>query len=146
MFGNVPKALWSRWFKPDEDNRIELSCRALLVREDSGRMVLFETGIGAFFEPKLKSRFGVTEPSHVLLESLAAYGVSPDDIDVIVLSHLHFDHAGGLLTAWSESTPHALCFEHARFVVGQAAWDRACAPHSRDRASFIPELQTLLKA
>ncbi len=146
MFGNVPKALWSRWFQPDEHNRIDLSCRALLVREDNGRMILFETGIGAFFEPKLKARFGVMEPSHVLLENLASYGISPEEIDVIVLSHLHFDHAGGLLTPWSESTPHALCFEHAKFVVGQAAWDRACAPHSRDRASFIPELQTLLES
>ena len=146
MFGNVPKALWSRWFEPDEQNRIELSCRALLVREDDGRLILFETGIGAFFEPKLKTRFGVSESEHILIENLAKIGVQPADIDVIVLSHLHFDHAGGLLTPWSEGKDCSLCFEQATFVVGRAAWERACHPHSRDKASFIPELQVLLKA
>ena len=146
MFGNVPKALWSRWFSPDEDNRIDLSCRALLIREDSGRMILLEAGIGAFFEPKMKHRFGVTQSSHVLLDNLAKIGVSPADIDVIVLSHLHFDHAGGLLNAWTPDHAHSLCFSRARFVVGQDAWERACKPHARDRASFIPELQDLLQA
>src|SRR5690606_24094769 len=99
MFGNVPKALWSRWIQPDEANRIPLACRCMLVREP-GRNVLVETGIGAFFEPKYKERFGVVEDRHVLLDALAEEGLSPEDIDVVVLSHLHFDHAGGLLTAW----------------------------------------------
>ena len=146
MFGNVPKALWSRWFEPDADNRIDLSCRALLVREDTGRHILFETGIGAFFEPKLKARFGVTESNHALIDNLEAIGLSTSDIDMIVLSHLHFDHAGGLLTSWSVDQPLALCFPRAEIVVGRAAWARACSPHARDRASFIPELQRLLEA
>ena len=99
MFGNAPKALWERWADADEHNRIRLSCRCLLIREPS-RWILFETGIGAFFEPRLKDRYGIVEAEHVLLENLAALGLSHEDIDVVVLSHLHFDHAGGLLTAW----------------------------------------------
>ena len=145
MFGNAPRALWSRWCPPDEENRIDLACRALLVREDGGRMVLFETGIGTFFSPDLRERYGVLQPEHVLLRSLAALGVAPEQIDVIVLSHLHFDHAGGVLEPWQEREPAALAFPRASFVVGRRAWDRAIAPHSRDRASFIPELPALLQ-
>jgi glyoxylase-like metal-dependent hydrolase (beta-lactamase superfamily II) len=144
MFGNAPRALWTRWCEPDELNRIPLACRALLVR-DAGRTILFETGIGAFFAPKMKERFGVVEDEHVLLASLANVGVQPDDIDIVVLSHLHFDHAGGLLKAYEEGQAPALAFPRARVVVGEEAWARARNPHFRDRASFIPELITLLE-
>ena len=145
MFGNAPRALWERWVTPDERNRIDLACRALLIREDS-RWILLETGIGAFFEPRLKERFGVQEPHHVLLESLKRLSLSHEDIDVVVLSHLHFDHAGGLLTAWEEGKALELLFPSATFVVSEEAWERANNPHPRDRASFIPELQVLLAA
>lgn len=144
MFGNAPKALWSRWIAPDAQNRIPLACRCLLVKDLDGRNVLFETGIGAFFEPALRERYGVVEERHVLLDSLAAAGVSHEDIDVVVLSHLHFDHAGGLLAAWEEGQPLRLLFPKATFVVGAEHWRRAEHPHPRDRASFIPELQQLL--
>lgn len=146
MFGNAPRALWQRWSPPDDQNRIRLACRALLLEEDSGRNVLLESGIGAFFSPALRERFGVEEERHVLLESLAELGLSHADIDVVVLSHLHFDHAGGLLEAWEDGKPASLLFPKARFLVSRTAWERAVSPHSRDRASFIPELQPLLEA
>jgi glyoxylase-like metal-dependent hydrolase (beta-lactamase superfamily II) len=146
MFGNAPKALWSRWIAPDEQNRIPLACRCLLVKDLDGRNVLFEAGIGAFFEPALRERYGVVESQHVLLDSLAAVGLKHEDIDVVVLSHLHFDHAGGLLAAWESNQPPCLLFPNARFVVGAQHWRRALDPHPRDRASFIPELQLLLEA
>ncbi len=147
MFGNAPRALWSRWASPDELNRIPLACRALLVDGGAGsQRVLLEAGIGAFFEPKLRERFGVVEDRHVLLDSLAGVGLSHEDIDVVVLSHLHFDHAGGLLTAWREGASPELLFPRARFVVGREAWARACSPHPRDRASFVPGLTDQLAA
>lgn len=145
MFGNVPRALWERWAAPDDRHRIDLACRAMLV-QDGDRNILLEAGIGAFFEPKLRDRYGVIEPEHVLLGSLAAMGLSDADIDVIVLSHLHFDHAGGLLSGWVEGEPARLLFPKARFVVGEGAWARALHPHARDKASFIPELHRLLEA
>lgn len=145
MFGNVPRPLWEKWITPDPDNRIPLACRCLLVEGLDGKRVLFETGIGAFFEPKMKERFGVVESSHVLLESLAAAGFSDTDIDVVVLSHLHFDHAGGLLAAWQPDQPPRLLFPNARYLVSRECWQRALEPHPRDRASFIPELQPLLQ-
>lgn len=143
MFGNAPKGMWEKWIPADERNRIPLACRCLLVR-DAGRTLLLEAGIGAFFEPAMRERFGVVEDRHILLESLAAVGVAPEQIDVVVLSHLHFDHAGGLLPAWG--APQELVFPRASYVIGVEAWDRAVHPHSRDRASFIPGLTDLIEA
>jgi glyoxylase-like metal-dependent hydrolase (beta-lactamase superfamily II) len=145
MFGNAPRALWSRWHVPDELNRITFACRALLV-EEQGTRTLFETGIGAFFEPELKERYGVVEPGHVLLDSLARLGLGHGDVDRIVLSHLHFDHAGGLLAPHRTGRPIELAFQRAEIVVGKTAFERAERPHARDRASFIPGLTELLRA
>ncbi|MEN5367800.1 MBL fold metallo-hydrolase [Stenotrophomonas sp. TWI273] len=146
MFGNAPRAVWEKWAVPDDLNRIELACRALLASPLAGKTVLFETGIGAFFEPKLRDRYGVQEPGHVLIESLREAGFEHEDIDVVVLSHLHFDHAGGLLAPWSEGRSPELLFPNATFLVGAEHWARALHPHPRDRASFIPELPGLLQA
>ena len=146
MFGNAPKAVWAKWLPPDELNRVPLACRALLVDDLDGRRVLFETGIGAFFPPKLRERYGVVEDRHVLLDSLAAAGFSDADIDAVVISHLHFDHAGGLLAPYAEGEPPRLLFPRARYIVGREAWERATNPHPRDRASFIPEVPGLLEA
>ncbi|MEZ2416838.1 MBL fold metallo-hydrolase [Luteibacter sp. RCC_6_2] len=145
MFGNAPRAMWARWIEPDEQNRIPLACRCLLVTGLDGRNVLFETGIGAFFEPAMRERYGVVEERHVLLDSLAEAGLGHEDIDAVVLSHLHFDHAGGLLAPWAEGEPARLLFPNARFLVGAAHWERARNPHPRDRASFIPDIVRLLE-
>jgi glyoxylase-like metal-dependent hydrolase (beta-lactamase superfamily II) len=145
MFGNAPRAMWERWIAPDDRHRIPLACRCALVR-DRGRNVLLETGIGAFFEPAMRERYGVVEDRHVLLDSLAEVGVAPGEVDAVVLSHLHFDHAGGALAAWRPGAAPSLVFPRAAFVVGRRAWERARDPHARDRASFIPELVPLLEA
>ena len=145
MFGNAPRAMWEKWAPPDAQNRIDLACRALLATPLAGKTVLFESGIGAFFEPKLRERYGVNEDRHVLLDSLAAAGFKPEEIDVVVLSHLHFDHAGGVLAQWQERAAPSLVFPNASYIVGREHWERALHPHPRDRASFITELPALLE-
>ena len=145
MFGNAPRALWSRWLVPDDAGRVALACRALLL-DDGTRKILFETGIGTFFAPELRERYGVVESDSVLLASLAKLGLSDADIDVVVLSHLHFDHAGGLLAPYRAGGGPELLFRRAQFVVGRTAFARAESPHLRDRASYIPELPGLLRS
>ena len=145
MFGNAPKALWSRWVTPDENNCIMLACRALLLTLSDGKRILFETGVGAFFEPALKKRYGIFENEHCLLNSLHQINLSDSDIDIVILSHLHFDHAGGLLSAWQENHAPRLLFPNAEIWVGNKQWDHACHPHPRDKASYIPVLHSLLK-
>ena len=144
MFGNVPKEMWQKWVEVDDKNRISLSCRAMLIK-DNDKLILCEAGIGAFFEPKLKARFGVVEKNHILLESLAEHSIQPKDIDIIILSHLHFDHAGGLLTAWQEDHHPELVFPNAKYIVSKKSFERAKNPHPRDKASFIPILNELLE-
>lgn len=145
MFGNAPRAVWARWIAPDATHRIPLACRALLARNLAGRTVLFETGVGVPFPPDECERYGIEEPEHVLLSSLAARGVTPETVDVVVLSHLHFDHAGGVLSRWSADAEPRLVFPRARVLVSRAAWERARDPHPRDRASFLPQLPALLE-
>jgi len=145
MFGNAPRALWERWLTPDADHRVELACRALLADGLAGKRVLFETGVGVPFPPDLLGRYGIEERRHVLVDALAALGMPHDSIDVVVLSHLHFDHAGGILRGWEEGRPPALLFPRARVLVGRTAWERARKPHPRDRASFLPELPDILE-
>ncbi|MCJ8278088.1 MAG: MBL fold metallo-hydrolase, partial [Bdellovibrionales bacterium] len=91
MFGNAPRAVWEKWTSVDDLGRIPLACRCLLIETDQYK-ILCETGIGAFFEPKLAERFGVESPDqHQLLNNLKTLGIEQEDIDFVILSHLHFD-------------------------------------------------------
>ncbi len=144
MYGNAPREVWKNWSPPDERNRIPLACRGLLFEPGDGRRILFETGVGAFFEPKLRERFGVEPAEHLLLENLRKHGLSDESIDIVVLSHLHFDHAGGMLSAF-DGNESRLLFPKAKYYVGREQWERARKPHSRDRASYVPPLNALLE-
>jgi len=144
MYGNAPREMWKNWSRPDEKNRIPLACRALLLQTDDGRNILFETGVGAFFDDKLRDRYGVSPKNHILLDSLRDAGFTQEDIHAVVLSHLHFDHAGGMLPAIDDGPPRLL-FPRAKVYVGQDQWKRACEPHLRDKASYIPVLNDLLR-
>jgi len=147
MFGSVPRALWSRWEKPDILGRIQLACRCLLI-EAGNLKILCETGIGDFFEPKMAERYGVqNKDKRELLKNLADLNIKEEEIDYVILSHLHFDHAGGLLPSYQKQRKgdKDLCFPKAYYVVGDTAFQRACQPHLRDRASFVPGLTDKLQ-
>lgn len=144
MFGNAPKALWQQWCPPDENNRIELATRALLIQTDKGKNILLETGVGAFFDKKLRDRYGISEDEHMLLKNLEKVGLEETDIDAVILSHLHFDHAGGLLTPHDTEVPRLL-FPNATYYVGKKQWEQANNPTPREKASYIPLILQLLE-
>lgn len=145
MFGNAPSTLWKKWIKADEKEMIDISSNCLLVRTENHN-ILFETGCGAYLSPDMRERFAVNEETHLLLQALEERGLSDSDISHVILSHMHFDHVGGLLSAWEPDRESDLLFPHALFVVGEDNFKRSKSPHMRDRASFIPKLSDKLQA
>lgn len=146
MFGNVPSQVWKGWINPDELGRIPLACRSLLI-ETQNHKILCEAGVGNFFEPKLAERFGIENPEkHILKESLKIHGISENSITHVILSHLHFDHAGGLLPSYEEmqNPDFQLLFPNAKYIISKGSLERALTPHPRDKASFVSELNSKL--
>lgn len=135
MFGSVPKPLWSRTNPPDERNRIRLAMRCLLL-EGHGRRILVDVGMGDKFSAKLMEIYAV-EPRPTLEDSLLAAGVEPSSITDVILTHLHFDHAGGATVR--TQTGLAPRFPGARWYVQRRNWQNAHAPNPRERASYMPE-------
>jgi glyoxylase-like metal-dependent hydrolase (beta-lactamase superfamily II) len=133
MFGVVPKPLWERKIPADVRNRIRLALTCLLVR--TGREnVLIETGIGDKFDAKLADIYGVDHRPG-LLDDLRVHGLEPEQIDVVINSHLHFDHCG-----WNtrrEGGREVPTFLRARYYIQRGEWQHALAPTERDRASYI---------
>jgi len=146
MFGNAPKTLWTKWVECDELNRIPLACRSLLLKTDK-LTILFETGIGYFMTPKLASRYGVEGDSHLLLDNLFSIGIHEEDVNYVVLSHLHFDHAGGLVPVYPGilNPDWKLHFPNAKYVLSKTQFERSVTPHPRDSASYIIGLSRKLK-
>ena len=143
MFGVVPKPLWEKFHPADPRNRIRMGARALLVRGE-GRTILVDTGNGDKYDPKFKEIYALDESGASLLTSLRQHGVAPGDVTDVVLTHLHFDHAGGA----TQRTPSGVepTFPRARYHVQRAHLDAALQPTERDRASFLADdFQPLLK-
>jgi glyoxylase-like metal-dependent hydrolase (beta-lactamase superfamily II) len=135
MFGVVPRVLWERSDPPDEKNRVTLGLNVALV-EAGGKRVLVDTGMGERWSAKEAAQYRLDRRS-TLLGSLATLGLTAGDIDVVVNTHLHFDHAGGntsLVDGRLRPT-----FPRARYVVQKGEWEDALHPHERNRASYRPE-------
>ncbi len=135
MFGLVPKALWQRTATADEHNRIRLSCNCLLLKTGC-EFVLLDTGFGERFSPRERTMYGM-DGAQTLRGSLAAAGVAPEDITLVALTHLHFDHFSGCLV--EESTDLAPLFPNAVHAVQRGEWDDALAGRSTMRSSYRPE-------
>ena len=133
FFGVVPKPLWEKKMKPDERNRLAAGMNSVLVRTGK-QTVLIETGMGNKLSEKMKK---IHEPQEKLLESLAAAGVAPDQVDVVINTHLHFDHCG-----WNtvyEKGQAVATFPKARYYVQEGEWRHASLQHERDRVSYISD-------
>ncbi len=133
MFGVVPKPLWEKKSAPDARNRVRLSLTCLLVQTPNTN-VLIETGIGDKFDVKHADIYGV-DHSTTLLDTLKSHGLSPSDVDMVINTHLHFDHCG-----WNVRRDGAKlvpAFPRARYLVQRGEWEHAGAPTERDRASYV---------
>lgn len=136
MFGVVPKALWTRKYPTNDLNQIELPTEPILVQYE-GKNYLIDTGVGAgkLNEKQLRN-FGVTEESSIE-QSLQALSLTPADIDAVLMTHMHFDHAGGL-TRWEGDTLVPV-FPNAKIYVTQIEWDEMRNPNIRSRNTYWKE-------
>ena len=149
MFGVVPKVVWAKNEDTDEQNRVLLAMRTLIaVDRDAGRIILTETGAGTKWDDDEIERFAFEDHSRNLLSALKHFGAAPQDVTDVVITHLHFDHNGGL-TEWAdpaggEARPR---FPSARHWVHARHLSHALSPTQRDRASFIQrDFQAVLDA
>lgn len=136
MFGVVPKTLWEKRLPPDDANRIPLSMRPLIVRSGKTTLII-DAGCGDKMDAKSAQIYKLDRRYH-LDHALAESGISAADIDIVVASHLHFDHVGGF-TAIDTSGAIVPRFPKARYVAHRAEWEDATHPHERNRASYLQE-------
>lgn len=143
MFGVVPKNLWERTNPCDDKNRIEMCARALLL--DSGKKkVLIDTGIGNKMPERLNQIYAMDNSKYTLDSSLKELGCTREDITDVIISHLHFDHAGGN-TFYDEDKQLKVAFPNAVYHVQKEQYEWALNPSDRDRASYFPENYKLLE-
>lgn len=137
MFGVVPRNLWARVCPPDEQNRIRINMNCLFIETPSER-ILVDTGIGEKWSPKTASMYGI-DRKRSLSESLQAIaGVTPQEITIVLNTHLHFDHAGGN-TRIDEQGKAVPTFPNARYMISRAEFEHAESPSERDRASYLSD-------
>lgn len=137
MFGVVPWTVWSRLIPPDERMRIPLAVRTLLIR-GNGRTILVDSGLGTKFDKKLAKIYKISFTRASLSASLKKLGVAPEEVTDIIITHLHFDHAGGL-TYRDGKGALKLTFPAALHHLQKANLDYAQNPLPRDRASYLPD-------
>lgn len=152
MFGTVPRVLWEKSNPPDEKNRIPMEARALLLKS-ADRNVLIDCGNGSDFVAKYGEKLGtkfaelynVTNEGPSLLKSLSQHGVSPEQITDVILTHLHFDHAGGGVT--EKNGQLVPTFPNAKYYIQKQNLETASRPNIREKASyFSANFEPLLKA
>jgi glyoxylase-like metal-dependent hydrolase (beta-lactamase superfamily II) len=135
MFGVVPRVVWEKTDPPDAKNRVTLGLNVALI-ESAGKRVLVDTGIGDKWGEKERGIYRIDRSTN-LLTGLAGLGLRPEDIDIVINTHLHFDHAGGnTRTSEGRVVP---TFPKARYVVQLGEWEDATRPHERSRASYLED-------
>lgn len=152
MFGTVPKVLWEKAIPADDKNRIPMEARGLLLKSPD-RIILIDTGNGGHFTakygeklgPKFAQMYNIDESGPSLIKSLAKAGVSPEDVTDVILTHLHFDHAGGGTVEHDGRLVPT--FPKAKYYVQKGNLETAKTPNLRERASYFPaNYQPLLDA
>ncbi|MBR58660.1 MAG: MBL fold metallo-hydrolase [Myxococcales bacterium] len=137
MFGVVPHPVWSKKHPPDELGRIRLALRAMLI-QGKERTILVDTGVGQKWSDKLAARYGIDLQAQRLEQELASHGISPEDVTDVILTHLHFDHAGGV-TKRADDGGSCPTFPNARHYLQRRNLEAAQNPNGRERASYLEE-------
>ena len=133
FFGVIPKVMWERKAKADESNRITVSCNSTIVRTGK-QTILIETGIGNKISEKTK---GFYSPEEKLLQNLHAAKIAPEEIDIVINSHLHFDHCG-----WNtiyKNGAAVATFPNAKYYAPKGEWEHGKLQTERDRVSYISD-------
>jgi glyoxylase-like metal-dependent hydrolase (beta-lactamase superfamily II) len=136
MFGVVPKTLWEKKFPADEKNRIKLALNSILIKT-AKELILVETGIGGDLDPKFYDYYSVERKPGLVL-SFEKLGYKAEDIDLVVNTHLHFDHCGGN-TSKNEKGEDVPTFPKARYIIQKGEWEDALHPSERDKASYLEQ-------
>jgi glyoxylase-like metal-dependent hydrolase (beta-lactamase superfamily II) len=136
MFGIVPRPLWEKRLPPDDSNRIPLGMRPLIVRSGKTNLII-DAGCGDKMDAKSARIYKLDRRYH-LDHALADAGLSAEDIDVVVASHLHFDHVGGFTKIGKDGSVVPR-FPKAKYIAHRAEWEDATHPHERNRASYLQE-------
>ncbi len=136
MFGIVPKELWSKLHPPDDQNRIEMALRSLLIMDDK-RKVLVDIGIGTKLSKKDRKIYKIDQTGYNLEASLEKYDLETKDITDVILTHLHLDHVGG--ATYLKNKKHMLTFPNASYYVQKTHHEWAVKPSKKDEGSFIRE-------
>lgn len=139
MFGVVPKVLWGKATCPDDDNRISLATRTLLIVDKAaGRIIIADTGCGTKWKPEDAGRFAIKHDGAAITRALQAIGAGDSDVTDVVVTHLHFDHNGGI-TDWADDTRQRAIprYPKARHWIHRKQWEHANRPTPKDRASYI---------
>jgi glyoxylase-like metal-dependent hydrolase (beta-lactamase superfamily II) len=136
MFGVVPKIMWEKKKPPDGNNMIDCACVCLIARKN-GRVIICETGIGSKLSEKRALQVALREPEG-MLHALRRLGIRPEEVDAVVTTHLHWDHAGGL-TRRDQYGELELTFKNARHFIQRSEWDFALQPDVRSRPSYITD-------
>jgi glyoxylase-like metal-dependent hydrolase (beta-lactamase superfamily II) len=143
MFGVVPKPLWSKTNPADESNRIDMCMRSLLLISGDKKIII-DNGVGYKLSDKLNAIYGVDHSKYTLEDELVKHNLKPEDITDVLLTHLHFDHAGGS-TKIAENGEIELAFPNAVHHLQKKHWEWGQNPSERDKASFMPENYDLLQ-
>lgn len=136
-FGLVPRALYRHFLTPDEHNRVPMTLTCLLVRAH-GKTILVDTGLGEKLTERMKETWGLARPQGTLVEGLARRGVRPEDVDLVINTHLHGDHCAGNTVFASDFSALAPAFPNAEYVVQRREYEDAMRPNERTRSTYYP--------